>query len=170
MRQTVQEQHEPLVEGGEDKPTREESNEEHDWLSVKLRETNVEPSGDDKHVQEDHEELTVEPRENEDAVDDGNMDVEVDPEEVKVEFEEKKTFQDVKDEEKCSIGEEETNKGERSFAFNFSHEETRHSMEERKGRESQGARENKPMSGDLEKKNVPKIVREAVSRFKQKDE
>jgi len=53
-----------VVEGREDKPTRQdESNEEHDRLSVELWETNVEPSGDDKHVQEDHEEVSVEPRE-----------------------------------------------------------------------------------------------------------
>jgi len=41
-------------------------------------------------------------------------------------------------------------------------------MRERKGRESQGAKEDVPMEGELEKKTVPKIVREAVSRFKQK--
>jgi len=48
----------------------------------------------------------VEPRENEDAVNDRNVDIEVDPEEVTVKFEGKKTFQDVKDQEKCFIGEE----------------------------------------------------------------
>ena len=57
---------------------------------------------------------------------------------------------------------------ENIFAVYLFHEETRHSMEERKGRKSQGAREEKPMSGELEIHHVPKIVREAVSRFKQK--
>jgi len=137
---------------------------------VELREKDSEENGDDKHIQEDHERLSMEPRAFQVAVDDGNMDVEVDPEEVTVEFEGKKTFQDVKGEEKYSIGEEETNKGERSFAFNFSHEETRHSMEENKVRESPGAMEDKPMSGEVEIKHVPKIVREAVSRFKEKAE
>jgi len=92
-------------------------------------------SGDDKHDQEDHEEPSVEPRKNEDAVDEGNIDVEVDPKEVTVECEGKKTFHDVKDAEKYSIGEEEAIKGEQSLVFYFSHEETGHSMEENKVRE-----------------------------------
>ncbi len=66
--ETVQEQHEPLVEGGEDKPTREESNNDHERLSMEMWETNVGPSGDDKNVKEDHEEFSVEPREQEDVV------------------------------------------------------------------------------------------------------
>ena len=48
--ETVQEEHEHLVEGGEDYPTREESNEGHVGLSVEMWETSVEPSGDDKHL------------------------------------------------------------------------------------------------------------------------
>jgi len=71
--------------------------------------------------------------------------------------------------EKCLIGDPEVWMEDQNVVYLFD-EETRHSMEERKGRESPGAREDQPMSGDLEKKNVPKIVREAVSRFKQKDE
>jgi len=114
--------------------------------------------------------LSLEPRENEDAVDDGNMDIELDPGEVTVEFERKKNFQYFKDAEKCSIWEEETNEGEASFAFYFSDEETRHSMEENKVRESSGARQDQPISGEVENKHVPKIVREAVSRFKEKAE
>jgi len=46
----VQEEHAHLVEGGEDYPTREESNEGHVGLSVEMWETSVEPSGDDKHL------------------------------------------------------------------------------------------------------------------------
>jgi len=110
----------------------------------------------------------MEPRENEDAVDDGNMDFEVDPKEVIVEFEGKKTFQIVKDEGKCSTGEEETNQRERSLVLFFSDEKTRHSREENKVGESLGAREDQPMSGEVENKHVSKIVREAVSRFKEK--
>ena len=65
---------------------------------------------------------------------------------------------DLKGGEKCLIGDEEVwMEDENIFSVYLFHEETRHSMEERKGRESPGARENKPMSGDLEKTNVPKL-------------
>jgi len=59
--ETVQEKHDPSVEGKEAKPTREESNDEHERLSVEPREINIEPSGDDNHVKENHE-FSVEPR------------------------------------------------------------------------------------------------------------
>jgi len=42
----MQEEYEPLVEGGEDNPTKEENNEKHEKFSVEPRETYVEPSGD----------------------------------------------------------------------------------------------------------------------------
>jgi len=76
---------------------------------------------------------------------------------------------DFKGGEKCLIGDEEVwMEDGNNFAVYIFHEETRHSMEERKGRESPGAREYQPMKGELEKKIVPKVVREAVSRFKEK--
>ncbi len=162
------EHHKPVVKDAEENAIRGEIQKCHKGFSVELREKDGVENGDDRNVQEDQERLSVEPRENKDAIDNGNMDIEVDTEELTVEFEEKKTFQDVKDEEKCSIGEEETNKGEGSFAFYFSDDETSHSMEENKVREIQGEREDKQMSGEMENQNVPKIVREAVSRFKEK--
>jgi len=62
---TVQEKHEPLVEGREKRPTREENNEEHEGLSVESRENNVDPSDDDRHLKEDQKEFSVEPMEHE---------------------------------------------------------------------------------------------------------
>jgi len=178
--ETVQEKNEPLVESGEEKPTREESNEEHEGLSVELREINTEPSGDDKN-QEDYQEFTVETREHE------HVDVKDGFETIQVEMKEKGGEKDAKDGNEYQIGEEEVRnhdvKGGENFligdpevwmedgnifAVYLFNEETRHSMEQRKGRESQGAREEKLMSGELENHHVPKIVREAVSRFKQK--
>jgi len=44
------EYHEPVVKDKEENPIREESNKEHEGLSVEPRETNVEPCGDDEHV------------------------------------------------------------------------------------------------------------------------
>jgi len=94
----------------------------------------------------------------------------VDNEEVTVEFQEKVTLEDVKDEEKYLIGDKEMNKKgeEESMAIYLSKEEKRYLMEEHKVRETQGVREDEPMKGELEKKIVLKIVREAVSRFKEK--
>jgi len=172
------EHHEPVVKNAEENPTREENQEGNQGLSVKPRETNVEPSGG---VEEDHERFSVEPREHAD------MGVRNVFETIQVEMKEKGGEKDAKDGKECLFGEEEIRKhdfkgGEKCLigdpevwmedqnAVYLFDEETRHSMEERKGRESPGAREDQPMSGDLEKKNVPKIVREAVSRFKQKDE
>jgi len=43
-------------------------------------------------------------------------------------------------------------------------------MKEDKVREIQGEREDKQMSGEVENQHVPKIVREAVSRFKEKSQ
>jgi len=54
------------------------------------------------------------------------------------------------------------------FALYLFHEKKRQSFKKSKVRETQGAREDQPMKGELTKKIVPKIVREAVSRFKQK--
>ncbi len=178
----MQEQYEPLVESGGDKLTRGESNEEHEWLSVEPRETNVEPSGDDKHVTEDHEEFSVEPRKHEDV---GIQDV---FETIQVEIKEKGGEKYVKDGNECLFGEEEIRKhdvkcgekcligdeevwmeDENIFAVYLFDEATRHSMEENKVRESPGEREDKQMSGEVENQHVlPKIVREAVSRFKEK--
>jgi len=71
---------------------------------------------------------------------------------------------------KCLIGDPEVwMEDENIFAVYLFHEETRHSMEENKVRESPGEREDKQMSGEVENQHVlPKIVREAVSRFKEK--
>jgi len=175
------EHHKPVVKDREENPIREESNKEHEELLVDPWETNVEPSGDDKH--EDHEEFSVEPRKHEDV---GIRDV---FETIQVEMKEKGGEKDAKDGNECLFGEEEIRKhdvkggekcligneevwmeDENIFAVYLFHQETRHSMEENKVRESQGAREDQPMSGEVENKHVPKIVREAVSRFKEKAE
>jgi len=176
------EHHKPVVKDEEENPTREEDQEGHEELSVEPKEFNAEPSGDgNPHVQEDHQEFTVEPREHE------HMDIKDGFKTFKVERKVKGGEKDAKDGKECLFGEEEVRnhdvKGgekfligdpefwmedENIFAVYLFHEETRHSMEERKGRKSQGAREEKPMSGELEIHHVPKIVREAVSRFKQK--
>ena len=54
------------------------------------------------------------------------------------------------------------------FAVYLFHGKKRHFIKRSKVRETQGAREDQPMSGEVEKKIVLKIVREAVSRFKKK--
>jgi len=170
-----------LVEDGENKLTREESNKKHEELSVEPWETNVEPSGNDKHVKENHEEFSVEPREH------VEMGIKNGFETIKVEMKEKGGEKDAKDGKECLLGEEEVRNhdvkggeifliGDQEvwmedgniFAVNLFHEETRHSMEENKVKESPGAREDKQMSGDVENQHVPKIVREAVSRLKEK--
>ena len=76
---------------------------------------------------------------------------------------------DVKCGEKHLIGDEEVwMEDENIFAVYLLHGKKRHYIKRSKVRETQGAREDQPMPGDLEKKNVPKVVREAVSRFKEK--
>jgi len=79
-------------------------------------------------------------------------------------------YRDVKDEEKCLIGEEETNAkgGEESVAIYLCKEEIRHYMEKHKVRETQGAKEDEPMKEELEMEIVFKVRREAVNRFKEK--
>ena len=47
------EHHKPVVKDEEENPIREEDQEGHEGFSMEPRETNVEPSGDDKHVTED---------------------------------------------------------------------------------------------------------------------
>jgi len=176
--EAVQEKHEPLVEDGEDNPTREESNEE---LLVEPRETNIESGGNDKHAEEDNEEFSVEPKKHEDVGIQNGFET------IQVEMKEKGGEKDAKDGNECQHGEEEIRKHDfkgggkcligdpevwmedgNIFAVYLFHEETRPSMEKRKVRETKEAREDVPMKGELEKKTVPKIVREAVSRFKQK--
>ena len=124
--ETVQEEHEPLVEGEEDKPTREENQEENEDLSVEPRETIVEPGGEEKHVQEDHEEFFVELREkdSEESGDDKNVNENlerpsVEPrkqedegikdvfENIQVEMKDKGGEKDAKDGNECLFGEEE---------------------------------------------------------------
>jgi len=62
------EHHEPVVKDEErENPIREESNKEHEELSVELREKDGEENGYDKHVKENHEEFSVEPMEHEDV-------------------------------------------------------------------------------------------------------
>jgi len=76
---------------------------------------------------------------------------------------------DVKGGEKYLIGDPEVwMEDENIFAVYLLHGKKRHYIKRSKVRETQGAREDQPMSGDLEKKNVHKVVREAVSRFKKK--
>ena len=83
--------------------------------------------------------------------------------------EEEVKHHDVKGGGKCLIGDPEVWVEDKNiFPVYLFHEETRPSMEKRKVRETKEAREDVPMKRELEKKTVPKIVREAVSRFKQK--
>ena len=172
--------HEPLVEGREEKPTREHVQEG----QVEPREFNTESSGDNKHhVQEDHEESSVEPREHED------MSVRNVFETIKVDMEEKGGEKDAKDGKECQIGEETTRnhdvKGEEKclngdpevwmqdaniFDVFLNHQKERHSIEKGKVSKIHGEREDQQMSGELGKKLVPKIVRAAVSKFKEKAE
>jgi len=189
--EAVQEKHGSLVEGREDKSTREESNKKPERLSVELREINTEPSGDDKNVQEDHQEFTVEPREHEHVgVKDGFETIQVEMKEDGKEClhgEEEVRNHDVKDGEECLFGEEEVRnhgvKGgekclngdpevwmedENIFAVYLLHGKKRHYIKRSKVRETHGERKDQPMSGELESQHVPKIVREAVSRFKEK--
>ncbi len=56
---------------------------------------------------------------------------------------------------------------ENIFAVYLFHEKKRNSIEKQKVRETQGTKD-QSMSGEVENKHVPKIMREAVSRFKQK--
>ncbi len=118
-----------------------------------------------KHPRENHDEFSVEPREH------AEMGIQIGFETIQVEMKEKGREKDAKDGNGCPFGEEELRRhdpkggekcligdpevwmvDENIFAVYLFHEETR----------------DQPMSGDLEKKNVPKIVREAVSRFKEK--
>jgi len=50
--------HQPVVKDKEENPTREKNQESHQGLSVEPRETDAEPSGDDKHAKENHEEFS----------------------------------------------------------------------------------------------------------------
>jgi len=147
-------------------------------LSVEPKETNVELSG---AIQEDHERFSVDPRKHEDG---GIQDV---FETIQVEMKEKGGEKDTKDGKECLFGEEEIRKhdfkgGEKCLigdpevwmedenAVYLCHKKKRHSIVKRKGRESQGERKDEPKKGELENKHVPMIVREAVSRFKEKAE
>jgi len=173
------EHHKLVVKEEEENPIREEDQEGHEGFSVELREKDGEENGDDRHVQEDHESFSVEPRKHEDV---GIQDV---FEIIQVEMKEKGGEKDAKDGKECLFGEEEIREhdfkgGENCLigdpevwmedqnAVYLFNEETRHSTEENIERESQGARKDEPKKRELENKHVPKIVREAVSRFKQK--
>jgi len=170
-----------VVKDEEENPTREEDQEGHEELSVEPKEFNAEPSGDDKNVKENHEESSVEPREH------AEMDIKKVFETIKVEMKEKGEEKDAKDGKEYQSGEEEVRnhdvkgggkyligdpevwmENENIFAVYLLHGKKRHYIKSSKVRETQGAREDEPMKGELEKKTVPKIVREAVSRFKQK--
>jgi len=170
-----------MVEDEEENPTREENQEGHQGLLVEPRETNVGPSGDDNHVKENHEEFSVEPREHAD------MGVRNVFETIQVEMKEKGGEKDAKDGNEYQIGEEENRKhdfkggenclirdpevwmeDENIFVVYLLHEKKRHSIKRSKRRETHGEREDQSMSGELENQHVPKIVREAASRFKQK--
>ena len=98
--EAVQEKHGSLVEGREDKSTKEESNKKPEGLSVELREITTKPSGDDKN-QEDYQEFTVETREHE------HVDVKDGFETIQVEMKEKDGEKDAKDGNEYQIGEEE---------------------------------------------------------------
>jgi len=152
--ETVQEEFESLVEGRDDKPTREEDQEDHVEFAVESREHA------EMGIQNDNETIQVEIKEK-----DGEKDAK-DGKEYLLGEEEVRNHH-VKSGEKCLIGDEEVWMKDENAVYLF-HEETRHSMEKKKGRESQKARKDEPMEGELERKIVPKIVREAVSRFKEK--
>jgi len=152
--ETVQEEFESLVEGRDDKPTREEDQEDHEEFAVESREHA------EMGIQNDNETIQVEIKEK-----DGEKDAK-DGKEYLLGEEEVRNHH-VKGGEKCLIGDEEVWMIDENAVYLF-HEETRHSMEKKKGRESQKARKDEPMEGELERKIVPKIVREAVSRFKEK--
>ena len=57
---------------------------------------------------------------------------------------------------------------ENILAVYLFHEKQRHFIKRSKVRETHGERKDQPMSGEVESQHVPKIVREAVSRFKEK--
>ncbi len=59
---------------------------------------------------------------------------------------------------------------ENIFVVYLFHEKQGHSIKKSKVGETQEARKDEPKKGKLENKHVPKIVREAVSRFKEKAE
>jgi len=76
---------------------------------------------------------------------------------------------DARGREKCLIGDKEVwMEDENIFAVYLLHEKKRHSITKNRVRETHGEREEQPMSGEVENQHVPKIVREAVGRFKEK--